>query len=254
MRFVENVELVLQLSRRQACLFPNIPNFVDTIVRSGIQLDDVELPPFLNCQARIADRAGLAVDHIRTVDCLGENTCRRRLPDAAWTAKEVRVGDPPSLHRVAKCLRYRRLPDEIPEFLGPPLSIERGGGHLVPGLRHSSRAGAFHHELVNLILTWERRLSAMAGRRERPGRRGIHQGLFGRSATCEAYREPGGERIAGGSGIDRSYREWLNPSRGAFRNVNCPFASKCNHHISSSELDQKLSRECRTFNVVDHQT
>jgi len=141
-RFVEDVDLVALLARgRVRGPAAEIPRVLDAPVARRIDFHDVERgasgPDPLARRTRAARFAGGAVGAIQGHR---EDARRRRLPDPARAAEEIRVTDPPGLDGGLQRGPDVVLSDQLREASGPVGSGQRGA---VQGLvSHLGRPGS----------------------------------------------------------------------------------------------------------------
>ena len=73
MDLVDDIDFVVEGTRRELHGFPQLSNIIHTRIRSGVDLDDIQRPIIKNIPARIAFEARLAVFEMLTIDCFGKN-------------------------------------------------------------------------------------------------------------------------------------------------------------------------------------
>ncbi len=107
---------------------------VDTVVRRGVELDEVEERPGRDRDAVLADPARLAVGaEVQAVERPRQEPGGRGLAGAARAGEEVGVADTVLDHGVAERGRDVVLADHLGEFLRPVLAVQavrRHGVHL----------------------------------------------------------------------------------------------------------------------------
>jgi hypothetical protein len=129
LRFVDDVELDVQLRRRVLDPFAQVANVVDAAIAGGVDFDDVGRRAARDGQAVDAGVAGATVwVGVEAIDRLGEEAGGRRLAGAPWAAKEIGVGDTIESDRVAQRPYDVFLPNQIVvvERLRPIFAIKRG--------------------------------------------------------------------------------------------------------------------------------
>ena len=98
---------------------------LDTVVRRGVELDEVEEGSGRDRGAVLAHTARFAVvAEIQAVERTSQEARGRGLARAARTGEEVRVADPVVVDRMAQRGRDVVLTDELCEFLRPVLAVQ----------------------------------------------------------------------------------------------------------------------------------
>ena len=148
---VDDHDAVLAARRREANLLAQRLNVGDTAIRCAVDFGDVERNPgsdLLAARARVA-RVGRRLALLRrarlAVERLGEDSCRRRLADAACTGKEVALRHAAALERAAEHQVHVVLADDVRENLRPVLESQRAMRHgvvVAPNLRVSKQKRA----------------------------------------------------------------------------------------------------------------
>ncbi len=115
-----------------------IAHGVHAVVRSGVELVDVERRSSGDLDAGVARPAGFAVLERGAVQRFGKNAGRRGLARAPRAAEEVRVADTSVAHGVPQRQAHVFLPEHLFEALGAETSVQRlvGSGILVAGVGH----------------------------------------------------------------------------------------------------------------------
>ena len=104
-------------------------NRVDTRVARRIDLEDVDVAPLRNLDARVANAAGIGGRSLDAAQRARQDARRRRLAGSALARKHERLRDAAAGDRIAQRTRHRLLPDDVIEALGTPLSGENLIGH-----------------------------------------------------------------------------------------------------------------------------
>ena len=107
----------------------HLADVVDAGVRRGVDLEDVDVAPFGDLDAGVADAAGIGGRPVRAVQRARQDPRRRRLADAARPGEHERLRQPPARQRVAQRTRHRLLSDDIVEPLRPPFARDDLVGH-----------------------------------------------------------------------------------------------------------------------------
>ena len=95
---------------------------VDARVRRGVDFEDVDVAPFRDFDARLADAAGIGRRSVHAIQRAREDARRRRLADPARPREHERLREPVALQRVAQRARDRVLADDVIELLRPPFA------------------------------------------------------------------------------------------------------------------------------------
>jgi hypothetical protein len=127
MRLVEDVDLVPALDRLEHDPLADLANVVDSSLRGGVHLDDVQRGSVGDCDARVARLVRRRCRPLGAVQRLGENPRERRLSRPARSSKEVGLPNLAGLDRVAERLHDRLLTDDLVEVLRAVFAVE--GGH-----------------------------------------------------------------------------------------------------------------------------
>ena len=123
MHLVYDVHAVFADLRRDPHLLHQSLDVVDTVVGCRIQLMDAVGTALSERNAGFAFAARLHVrSGIGTVYCLGENSRRTRLADAARTAEQVGMGQLPADYRILESPCYIVLADQRFEIVRPVFS------------------------------------------------------------------------------------------------------------------------------------
>ncbi len=128
-RLVDDVDLVLAAHRREERLLAQVAGVVDTAVRGGVDLDDVDragpaagqVAAALALAARVGDRRLLAVERP------GQDPGRGRLAAAAGAGEQVGVVHPVVGQRGPQRLGDVVLTDDLGERLRPVAAVQREG-------------------------------------------------------------------------------------------------------------------------------
>ena len=103
-----------------------VADVVDTVVRRGVELEEVEEPAGRDADAVLAHTARVAVGReVEAVEGLGEDARGRGLARTAGAGEEVRVPDALVAHRVAERGDDVLLAHQLGEPLRPVLAVER---------------------------------------------------------------------------------------------------------------------------------
>ena len=94
MGLIENEDLMGELAGRVLDEVADFADGIDSPMRGGIDLKQVERPSLTNSQARRTCVAGLAVVEVGAVDCLGQDAGKRGLTGATRPGEEDAVGGP----------------------------------------------------------------------------------------------------------------------------------------------------------------
>ena len=122
--FVDDVDAVFAADRREVRLVADLTDVVDTVVRGGVDLDDVEDGPGVDAFTGLAAVAGVPVHRVLTVDCLGEDLGAGRLAGTSRTGEQIGMGMPARPHLVHESPGDVFLPDDVREDLRSPLSVQ----------------------------------------------------------------------------------------------------------------------------------
>ena len=95
-----------------------------------VELDDVDVAPFGDLDARVTGAAGIGGRPGDAVQAAGENARGGRLADAAGPREDERLRNPLGRDGVAERLRDTALPDDVIELLRAPLPRENLICHL----------------------------------------------------------------------------------------------------------------------------
>ena len=94
MHLVDDVDLVAPQSRGHEHLLGELTNILDGVIRSSVQLEDIEGALLVEGSATLARIARLTFGgEVHAVDGLGQHTGCRRLPDPSRATEEVGVGE-----------------------------------------------------------------------------------------------------------------------------------------------------------------
>ncbi len=126
----------------------DVADLLDLRVRRGVDLEDVDVAPLGDLDARVAGSARVGGRPLHAVQRAREDPRGRRLADAARPGEDVRVRDALAGKRVAERLGDAALADHIVEPRGPPFAGENLVGHRMmigaPGLSGPGETGASH--------------------------------------------------------------------------------------------------------------
>ena len=136
--FVDDVDLVARRDRGIAHRLDDLAHVVDPGVARGVHLDDVDMAPLGDRDARLAhparvDRRPALPVGADAVERLGDQPRGRGLADPAHPGQQEGMRDPPAGDGIAQRGDHRVLPDQLAERLRPILAREhaiggRGGG------------------------------------------------------------------------------------------------------------------------------
>ena len=104
-------------------------DILDLCVSRGIDFEHVDIAPFGNLAARIADTTRFGGWTFLAAQRSGQNSRRRRLANAARACEDERLRDAAAPDRVGKRSGDRRLADDVIELLRAPLAGEDLVGH-----------------------------------------------------------------------------------------------------------------------------
>src|SRR5438445_1662987 len=107
----------------------HLAHVVDARVRGCVDLEDVDVAPFGNLDARVALSARIRRWSVHAVQRPRQNARRRRLSDAARSGEDERLREPAAFQRVAQRTRHLQLSDDVVELLRPPLARNYLVGH-----------------------------------------------------------------------------------------------------------------------------
>ena len=126
-RLVDDVDLVAAGDRREVGTLAEVPRVVDTAVRGGVDLDDVDGAgaPAGEILAGLAHPAGRGGGALSAVEAAGQDAGRGGLPAAARPGEEVGVVDPVVGQRPLKGHRDVVLPDDVGEGVRAVAAVER---------------------------------------------------------------------------------------------------------------------------------
>ena len=168
---VDDEDLAAQVRRRRVNTRQQVAHVVDLVVRGGVHLHHVEGSTIADRDAGLARVVRFAVDQVRAIQGLGQDSGHRRLAGAAGPDEQEAMRDGIRPHGVAQGDDHGLLADDLAERLCAPTAVERlmrrarchaahGGRaadrrHGAPGfgrrcwpctLRRSGRFRAHHHE------------------------------------------------------------------------------------------------------------
>ncbi len=132
---VDEVHLVARAVRRVAGRLAQGAHLVDATVRGGVELDQVERTAALECLARDALVARLALDGRAAVDGLREDAAGARLAGAARSGEQIGVRRRATRDRIAQRGGDRLLAHHVGEPLRPPLPVQDFLAHVHPTAR-----------------------------------------------------------------------------------------------------------------------
>ncbi len=134
---VDDVDLVAAGGRPEEGLLPQVARIVDTTVRGGVDLDDVDRPRPVARQvpAGLALAAGVGRGTLLTVQAPGEDARAGGLATAAGPAEQVRVIDPVVPQGLHQRDSDMLLPDDLGERLGAIAAVQRKGRHVYEVIR-----------------------------------------------------------------------------------------------------------------------
>src|SRR5690606_37332758 len=140
MDFVDDIDLVLTLTRRKGDLVTQVAHIIDAGIRRGVDLDQVEKTALINAYTGRALVAGASFRVlVGAVVRLGQQSGGRRLAGAARPAEKIGVTDAPALQGITQRARDMFLPDHFIEQRWSPLELERLFRHgATPPNRESS--------------------------------------------------------------------------------------------------------------------
>ena len=123
--FVDDEDLVAVANRRdRQAGNHDLADVVDARMARGVDLEDVDVAPLGDLDARVTRAARFGGRTLHAVQRLRQDPRRRRLAASARTGKHERVGDAPARDGVAQRLRHRLLADDLIEPLRTPLAGE----------------------------------------------------------------------------------------------------------------------------------
>ena len=128
-RFGEHVHLVDDIHAladrcgREYRLVAQHTHIVHAVVGSRVQLHHIQNRAVLDPPAGGALVAGIAVDRMLAVDCLGQDPRAGGLTGAAGADEQIRVAQPPGAHLIFQCLGDRLLPYDVVERFGPVFAV-----------------------------------------------------------------------------------------------------------------------------------
>ena len=122
--FVDDVDAVLAADRCEVRFVADLTDVVDTVVRGGVDLDDVEDGPRVDAFAGLTAVAGVPVHRVLTVDCLGEDLGAGRLAGTSRTGEQIGMGMPARPHLVHEGPGDVLLTDDVCKDLGSPLPVQ----------------------------------------------------------------------------------------------------------------------------------
>src|ERR1700730_12531206 len=121
--------------------FPQLANLVDAAIGGRVNFDYVERSPRRDFFARITFTARVRSRSLDAIQRFCKNSCRRSLPHAACSGKNVSMRYAVVANSVGERLRDMALSDKVPECLGPPLAcddlIAHGLRRIMDDLRRS---------------------------------------------------------------------------------------------------------------------
>ena len=116
MDLVDDIDFVAACLGRDAHLAHQLANIVHTVVRGGIELEDVHRASLGKAAAALALAAGLGVGgEVGAVDGLGQNTGAGGLAHTAGTAEEKRLRQLPCADGILERSGDMLLPDNAVE-------------------------------------------------------------------------------------------------------------------------------------------
>ena len=130
MDLVDDEDLVTVSNRENREAFDDdLADVVDARMCRRVNLEDVDVAPFRDLDARVAFAAGIGGGAVCTVERARQDTRRGRLSDAARSREDEGVGDSAAGERIAQGPRHRQLPDDVVEALRPPFARDHLIGH-----------------------------------------------------------------------------------------------------------------------------
>jgi hypothetical protein len=129
--FVDQINFVTALGWRITNVVAQLAHIFDAVVAGAIDLDHVEAIARGDLPAIVANAAWRNGRPLDAIERLCQNACGRCFADAAWTDKEIGMGQPVLRDRVFQRARHMRLPNEIVESLRPIFSRENFVAHAI---------------------------------------------------------------------------------------------------------------------------
>ena len=129
--FVDQVHLVRRRgAETEVHALGEVAHRLDTVVRRGVELEQIQEAAVGDTDAVVAHAARVAVGtSVRAVECFGEEARHRGLARATRTGEQVGVTDALVAHRVAHGGGDMGLPDHFGEALRAVLPVEGLVGH-----------------------------------------------------------------------------------------------------------------------------
>ena len=134
--FVDDVNLIAGLRRRELHVFPQVADLVDPPVGGGVDLIDIHRRAFVDQLAGTATVAGRRRRSFLAVQRLRQHFGGAGLAGSARSGEQVGMGNPPRRDRVFQCHAHVFLPDQPFEIPRPPLSVQCLVGHAIPPFPH----------------------------------------------------------------------------------------------------------------------
>ena len=124
MSFVDDIDLVLAADGNEMDLFQQIPDFVDTAVGGGVDLDHIHKGAFGNAAADLAFVAGFAVDGMFAVQSFGEDPRGAGLAGTPGAAEQIGMNGAAAKNGVFQHTDIILLTDEGFKILRPPFAVQ----------------------------------------------------------------------------------------------------------------------------------
>jgi hypothetical protein len=124
MHFVDNIDFESRPRRVKDNVFTKLPNFINSIVGSSVNLNNIDIfaEIYLNAAFTLTARlSGWGVAG-KAIERFGQNASHSRFADASGADKQIRVSDFTGFYGVFERLRNGLLPDDVIERLRPVFS------------------------------------------------------------------------------------------------------------------------------------
>jgi hypothetical protein len=124
MSLVDNVDLIAPLTRAEADFVAQLAYIIHAIIAGGVDLDQIEHPPFGDGIANGAAVARALGFGRRAIKRLGQDARHRSLACATRPSKEIGVRHSSFAQGVAQGLNHMFLADQLIKVLAAPFAIE----------------------------------------------------------------------------------------------------------------------------------
>ena len=120
--FVDDVDFVFAVDRRVLHVFADVADMLHLVVRRAVDFNHIHGRSGRHFTAALALAARFAIDVVRAIQSLCENSRRRRLANSARTDKQIRMADAVLDDRIPQRPADMLLPDYFRKCLRTPFS------------------------------------------------------------------------------------------------------------------------------------